>query len=49
MVQAVWPRSSQLLGLGVCGQSVAVGPGSSQWFRVCGRGVVSGSGCVSGI
>ncbi len=58
MVQAVWPGSSQLLGLCGRGLSVAwmvqaVWPGSSQllgWFRLCGQGLVScldGSGCVA--
>ncbi len=52
MVQAVWPRSSQLLGWGCVASQllVLVGPGSSQprssgWFKVCGRGLVS---CVAG-
>ena len=54
MVQAVWLRSSQLLGWGGSGcvasqLLVLVGPGSSQ---LCGWDLVScldGSGCVAGV
>ncbi len=41
--------SQLLVRPGSSGWLKAVWPRPSGWFRVCGRGLVSGSGCVAGI